>query len=76
MVGLVVDVDGQVPLLDKGPVGAGPEVEEDVQEVSCLEVNSADHLNAVLLEDCRDPLSHLLQGPTSEPLVTPSRSSL
>ena len=51
VVGLAVDLGRLVSLLDKGPMGAGPEVEEDVEEVGRLETNSADHLEAGLLED-------------------------
>ena len=51
LVGLAVDISRLVCLLDKGLVDAGPEVEEDVEEVGRLETNSADHLEAGLLED-------------------------
>ena len=51
VVGLAVDIGRLVSLLDKGPMGAGPEVEEDVEEVGRLKANSADHLEAGLLED-------------------------
>ena len=43
----------QVPLLDKGPVGAGPQVKEDVEEVGCLEADRADHLEPVR-DDVKD----------------------
>ena len=62
VVGLAVDIGGQVPLLDEGPVGAGPQVKEDVEEVGCLEADRADHLEPVLLEDGMDSLPHPLQG--------------
>ena len=44
VVGLAVDLGRLVSLLDKGPIGASPEVKEDVEEVGRLETNSADHL--------------------------------
>ena len=33
VVGLAVDIGRLVSLLDKGPMGTGPEVKEDVEEV-------------------------------------------
>ena len=66
MVGLAVNIGGEVTLLGEHSVPFRPQVQEDVEEVGGLQVGGDGDAEVVLAEDLLDLLPLRLQGPALE----------